>query len=393
MENKKNINKLYIVIIIISILLISLSGYVIYNNAISNNGVPSDDKLILESYSVIHETKFGGVYIKITIDDFNKLGFKYGDSVNVKFSNGYELLDLPYYNGYYVDIDESLLIAYPGYDYIKVAVNYGADLWLTANLNENDTATITLNESGKYLKIQNARDIHYTDTQGNIPDEVFGNFRNVIVGNIKDNILYRSASPSDNSYNRSPVVDRLIKEVGVNYIINLSDSEDDLKEEINKDDFNSPYFLSLYNNNRVLALSMNMQFKEQSFKDSLVKALTTMANNEGPYLIHCVEGKDRTGYVLMVIESLMGASYKEMVDDYMVTYKNYYNITKDSDIERYETIKEKNIDLMLHYIIGDENKTKDLTKINNYSSYAKEYLLMVGMSEDNINKLINKLSQ
>ena len=393
MENKKNINKLYIVIIIISILLLSLGGYVIYNKVIANNGVPSDDRLILESYSVIHETKFGGVYIKITIDDFNKLGFKYGDSVNVKFSNGYELLDLPYYNGYYVDIDESLLIAYPGYDYIKVAVNYGADLWLTANLNENDTATITLNESGKYLKIQNARDIHYTDTQGNIPDVVFGNFRNVIVGNIKDNILYRSASPSDNSHNRASVVDRLIKEVGVNYIINLSDSEDDLKEEINKKDFNSPYFLSLYNKNKVLALSMNMQFKEQSFKDSLVKALTTMANNEGPYLIHCVEGKDRTGYVLMVIESLMGASYKEMVDDYMLTYKNYYDITKDSDIERYETIKEKNIDLMLHYIIGDENKTKDLTKINNYSSYAKEYLLMVGMSEDNINKLINKLSQ
>lgn len=392
MENKKNINKLYIVIII-SILLLSLGGYLIYNKVIANNGVPSDEKLILESYSVIHETKFGGVYIKITIDDFNKLGFKYGDSVNVKFSNGYELIDLPYYNGYYVDIDESLLIAYPGYDYIKVAVNYGADLWLTANLNENDTATITLNESGKYLKIQNARDIHYTDIQGNIPDVVFGNFRNVIVGNIKNNILYRSASPSDNSHNRASVVDRLIKEVGVNYIINLSDSEDDLKEEIYKDDFNSPYFLSLYNNNKVLALSMNMQFKEQSFKDSLVKALTTMANNEGPYLIHCVEGKDRTGYVLMVIESLMGATYKEMIEDYMLTYKNYYDITKDSDIERYETIKEKNIDLMLHYIIGDENKTKDLTKINNYSSYAKEYLLMVGMSEDNINKLINKLSQ
>lgn len=95
----------------------------------------------------------------------------------------------------------------------------------------------------------------------------------------------------------------------------------------------------------------------------------------------------------MIIEELLNASYQEMVDDYMVTYENYYSITKENDKDKYETIKEKNIDLMLHYIIGDENKTKDLTKINNYSSYAKEYLLMVGMSEDNINKLINKLSQ
>ena len=35
----------------------------------------------------------------MTIDDFNNYGFKFGDSVDVKFSNGYELLDLPYYNG------------------------------------------------------------------------------------------------------------------------------------------------------------------------------------------------------------------------------------------------------------------------------------------------------
>ena len=39
----------------------------------------------------------------ISIDDFNKLGFEYGDSVNVSFTNGYELTDIPYYNGYYVD--------------------------------------------------------------------------------------------------------------------------------------------------------------------------------------------------------------------------------------------------------------------------------------------------
>ena len=41
--------------------------------------------------AVMHETEFGGVYIDITIDDFNALGFAYGDSVNVTFSNGYEM--------------------------------------------------------------------------------------------------------------------------------------------------------------------------------------------------------------------------------------------------------------------------------------------------------------
>ena len=353
----------------------------------------TNQDLKIENYDIVHETKFGGVYVKMTIDDFNKLGFKYGDSVNVKFSNGYELLDLPYYNGYYVDINEPLLVGYPGYDYIKVAVNYGDDLWLTAKLSENDKATISLNESEKYIDIQNARDIHYPDIQGDIPDIVFANFRNVTVGNIKPNILYRGASSIDNSHNRAPIVDKLIKEVKVKYIIDLSDNDDDIKGHLNKDNFNSPYFKSLYNKKKVIALSMNMQFKEHSFKNALVKGLKSITNNSGPYYIHCVEGKDRTGYVLMVIEALLGASYQEIIDDYMKTYDNYYDITEEKDIKRYQTIKEKNIDVMLHYMINDENNEKNLETITNYSKYAKEYLLSIGMKEKEINKLIKKLSK
>lgn len=379
---KKNLkNILLCTLVLLSLLFL----FVIYYN--------DKKELVIKDYAIIHETKFGGVYVKITIDDFNDLGFKFGDSVDVKFSNGYELEDLPYYNGYYVDINEALVIGYPGYDYVKVGVNYGDDLWITAKLTEDDTATISLNESGKYLKIQNARDIHYAEEQGDIPDIEFANFRNVKVGKIKEDILYRAASPVDNSHNRAAVVDKLISDAGVNYIVNLSDGDTDLVEHINKADFNSPYFLSLYSSGKVIALGMNMQFKEQSFKDNLVKGLTQMANNQGPYLIHCVEGKDRTGYVLMIIESLLGASYQEMVDDYMLTYKNYYDIIKEKDLDRYETIKDKNFDLMLHYIVGDEKQEKDLTKIKDFSKYTKNYLLSIGMSEENINKLIDNLSK
>ena len=213
------------------------------------------------------------------------------------------------------------------------------------------------------------------------------------MGNIKENILYRAASPSNNAHKRAPVVDRLIKEVNVSYIVNLSNNEQDLIELINKDDFQSPYFLSLYNDSKVLGLGMNMNFKGQDFKDKLVKGLNGIADNTGPYLIHCLEGKDRTGYVLMIIEALLGASYQEIVDDYMLTYENYYSITKECDKERYEIIKEKNIDLMLHYIINDENNEKDLSKIDDYTTYAKNYLLSIGMTEEIINQLIEKLSK
>lgn len=384
---QKNSNKKKFSFLLLSSLLITVIAVFVFF-IVKDNFKPK-----IENYPITHETKFGGVYITIEIDDFNNLGFKYGDSVNVIFSNGYELTDIPYYNGYYVDMGEPLLIAYPGYDYIKVGINYGDDLWATANLNDNDTATVNLNQHEKYLKIQNSRDIHYSDIQGDTPNNVFANFRNVNVGNLKDGILYRSASPVDNSHNRAAVVDRLITPANIQYIVNLSDDSEDLIEHINKDDFNSPYFLSLYNEGKVLPLSLDAQFKGENFKNGLIKALSSMAENEGPYLIHCVEGKDRTGYVLMIIEALLGATYDEIINDYMITYDNYYEITKEKDPERYSTIKEKNIDLMLHYVIGDEEEKQNLSKITDYSTRVKNYLVSIGMDADIIEQLIRNLSK
>ena len=54
----------------------------------------------LADCAVIHEPEFGGVYITATIEDFNALGYQYGDSVDIAFSNGYTLTDQPYYDVY-----------------------------------------------------------------------------------------------------------------------------------------------------------------------------------------------------------------------------------------------------------------------------------------------------
>ena len=90
--------------------------------------------------------------------------------------------------------------------------------------------------------------------------------------------------------------------------------------------------------------------------------------------------------------ALLGASYDEMVSDYMETYKNYYGITEDSDSERYKTIKEKNIDLMLHTLIGDKDMKEDLSAINDYSPRIRSYLVSIGLSEETIDSLIYNLS-
>ncbi|MBR0140190.1 MAG: S-layer homology domain-containing protein, partial [Firmicutes bacterium] len=44
---------------------------------------------IPEDLGLIHEPEFGGIYLTKTIDEFNAMGFNYGDSVDIYFSSGY----------------------------------------------------------------------------------------------------------------------------------------------------------------------------------------------------------------------------------------------------------------------------------------------------------------
>lgn len=323
--------------------------------------------------AIIHEEEFGGVYINTTIDDFNAMGYTYGDSVTVSFSNGYTLTGIPYYSGYYTQNGEPLLVAYPGYPYIKACINNGDDLWTVAGLQEGDTAEIALAEKGAFSAIQEARDIHYTDERNNYKtDAIFANFRSVEAGDIPKGRLYRSASPCDNQHNRASYVDALMKEAGVRFILNLSDNEEKIEGYIADPAFASPYFLSLYENGAVKPIALNMNYGSPEFKQKIADGLIALSAQEGPYLTHCTEGKDRTGFVCMLLEALCGASYDEIAEDYMTTYANYYNITKETETEKYETIVKSLLDPMLESLISDEGVdlyTADL------SVYAEQFLL------------------
>ncbi|MBR6349300.1 MAG: tyrosine-protein phosphatase [Lachnospiraceae bacterium] len=354
---------------------------------------------------IIHEPEFGGVYIEMTIEDFNALGFEYGDSVKVVFSNGYVLEDIPYYNGYYVNTGQPLLVGYPGYDYIKAAINNGddlwdeaelkamkkEDLWVGASLEEHDVASVYLNEKGKYLDIQMARDIHYYDERERYPsDEAFANFRMIKMGDIKDRILYRSASPCDNQHSRAPFVNDLIEAAGVNVILDLADTDAKIEKYIEKEDFNSPYFLTIYEKGNVIPIALNMNYRSDDFKGRIIQGFREMTAKEGPYLVHCTEGKDRTGFVCMLIEALAGADYNLIVDDYMITYDNYYEISEEKDPMRYEVIRDNVLSDMINAMIGDADV--DVTTAD-LSAYAAEYLRSGGMTDAEIEAFLARITE
>ena len=257
---------------------------------------------------------------------------------------------------------------------------YGAD--------SGDSITLTLLEKGAYLNEWLIRQLVRTNERSDYAsDEIFANFRNVAVGNMGSGTYFRSSSPVNNELCRAPYADALAREAGIRTIINLADSAEELESYFAQDDFNSPY-KSLYEQGRVVFLNMGVDYRSDDFKAKLKTGLEFLIENEGPYLVHCNEGKDRAGFVSGLLEALAGASVTEIKEDYMQTYINYYGVEYGSD--QYEKIAESNILEALREIAGLP-KGADLTGID-LEKAAENYLMGIGLSSDQVQLLKERLT-
>ena len=339
----------------------------------------------LTNYSIHRDDEFGGAYIDISIQAFNDLGFKFGDSVDLSFSNNVKYEDIGYYSGYYVPAGQELVVGYPGYDYIKFCINYGDDVYTKHEFNKDTKVTITVHEEQKYKDVEETLSISYSDDPTKYKnEEEFANFREVKGGMLKPGLIYRGASPIDNTRNRAATVDKLLEENGIKYNIDLADKEENLG---NKKYVIHDYFKDLQDDNKVLFLGMGAAYKNDDFSNKVKTMFVKILANDGPYYIHCLEGKDRTGYICMVIEALLGASYDELIEDYFITYHNYYGIEKGTS--KYDMIKGMHIDEMIRFVFDFAPKTVLLGA--NFKSKANDYLLAIGLTQAQIDAVQTKL--
>ncbi len=345
----------------------------------------------LKNASVSEDGKFGAALVNISIDDFNKLGFNLGDSCNIKFSNGYEMNDVPYFNGYYVKNNMPVIVSYPSNPYVLITYNnYG--IWDVVGLKEGDSVSITLNETGKYLATQEALGQSYSLDITEYPSaEAFSNFRSLSGGNLKENFIFRGASPVDNSRNRAKTTDTLLEENKINSIMDLADSDEDMQGYFKEEGFSSTYTKNLYEKGNIVLLSMGSSYASDTYKQSVVKGFRHILNTDGPYYIHCMEGKDRTGFVCALLEALASSTYDQMCADYMTTYKNYYGITKEKMPDKYEAVVSLYFDSFMEALHG-ESDIEELKKTD-YTEDAKTYLLQGGMSETEIEQLVKLISK
>ena len=364
------------------------------------------ETVITEVTSSVKEIqKYGNLVLTIEKKDLDAMGAEYGDVFTVSFQD--TEVYAPYCTNY-SDVDLGSIVLRNDGETLILAINMGdfATTYSIAEKVSNPDKTykwifeegktmedisllLTLTGKGEYRDEWLIHQLSRTDTREDYSsDAAFANFREIKGGKIGEGALFRSSSPINNEIGRAKYADALVKENGIRTVMNLADSEESILSYMEKEDFASPYYASLFENGDVIALNMGVSFKTREFQASLSEGLTFLASKEGPYLVHCTEGKDRAGFTSALLSALMGLTYQEIVEDYMTTYENYYHIEKGS--EQYEAVKKSNIDSMLSFIASVESDK--LSQVD-LSLKAEEFLLAIGMEEETVRKLKENLAK
>jgi hypothetical protein len=123
------------------------------------------------------------------------------------------------------------------------------------------------------------------------------------------------------------------------------------------------------------------------FSFKLKKGFRFMLEHNAPYLIHCFQGIDRTGFMVMILEMLMGAGKEEIVNEYMMSFLGQPDFKNGSKSYKNEKNNFCRV-LDIIYNIGKISEEDDLAKV------AKNYLSKkIGLTLDEINLLKLMLSK
>ena len=343
--------------------------------------------------------KYGNLELTIPGSELDKAGFEYGDLLKITV-DGKEFT-VPYGTNY-SDVDQGSTILRNSEGHLTLAMNMGDfagkngiatkktnedktyEWYYAAETNIPAVVTIEMGEKGGYYDewlIHQLKRTNNREDYKHLSDAEFANFRNVATTGMGKNALYRSSSPINDEIGRNTYADKAAEAAGVKTFMNLANDEATAK---GYKGFDSTY----YSKQNVVYLNLGVDFTAADFKTGLATGLRYFTTHEGPYLVHCTEGKDRAGFVSALLECYMGATYDEVVADYMVTYYNYYGVTKEAEPAKYDAILRSNIVKTLQTAFGVEDlKTADLKQ------EATDFFKELGLTESELTTLTANLSK
>jgi len=328
--------------------------------------------------TVTRINQFGAI-----VFDLNGIDLAYGDSVDVVFSGGYQFKAIPFYPDFYGKMDDVALTVFQN---ALVIGGVARNPNLTARIEPGETAVITLEQKGRYreeFEAYNTNDATYR-APGQT-DEDFLNAREVTVGAIQPGRLYRGSSPFDAEYGRVELMGAYIATHNIRAVLNLADSQERLEAIQGL----PAYTASLFKQGRVIPCHLGIDFLDPKTMQGVGKGFSELTELELPWLIHCSLGRDRTGAVCAVVEALCGASYDEIVQDYMTSYDTLHNIEMNPDSLQYRLFKLR-IDEILAAIAEIEIEQLPHTDLHRA---AVGYLLRCGMTQAQIDRLVGLLTE
>ena len=329
--------------------------------------------------------EFGAAMLDFTEADMTEAGFTLGDVISITVDD--IVLIMPYYDGYYTRNGEYLCVAYPTYPSICfTANNIGLPEELTGL--EGHTVVIKMVEKGGRLDVQTALSMSYTLDRKDYPDftdEQFANARTSKGGRLASGVLHRSSSPFCDDINRASYVSEYMESEKVKTVLNLADTEEKMKSYDMP-----PYSRQLWEEGNVILCPLKADPTADDFNKRLIAALKELPSRPAPYIVHCMEGKDRTGYVCALLEGLCGATYEEIVDDYLITYNNFFHLNPGNSPELCNTLVSLRLNTCLMYYAGVSDEAQ-LPNVD-YAKAFSAYLLSHGMNHQQLDALIQVLT-
>jgi protein tyrosine/serine phosphatase len=207
------------------------------------------------------------------------------------------------------------------------------------------------------------------------------NFREIRAGAIPPNVLYRSNHPIFNGNQVDNIILSAIY-AKIKTVINLSDNTYTLRSKVAA----CLWYKNIFDNDNVIALHINMKFDPLSreFCNKIKEGLLFMDNRHSPYLIHCEAGIDRTGFLAIILEALMGANIHDLAEDYMLSFMDKSEFSPDG--YKYGSIFIRNLFARI--------KSGFAENYENWQDLALKYLMEnVGMTDYEINQLEKTLSE
>lgn len=302
----------------------------------------------------VAKTNNSSVTLNISMAQLAEKNIEIGDSVNIKFNTGYNVEDVAILNGEFLNTGRHVIIVGDENSKPVFQIQNIEDTWGKASLDENSVAQFSLCSKAKFKSLNDAlKRPLLTDTQ---------NVRSIRGGNLKLLDVFR-ASESKTSGQLNAISKEFMKQISIKNTINLSDNS---------------YGVTCFN------------IKDVNCNKLVCDTLFALVKNNSSTLLWSTN-EDLTAYTCAIIEAIGGASYDEIVADYMETYKNYYGITKDETPQEYEAVKTWHIDAFLHQLTKTPSDF-DLHR-SNFAYDAEMYLRARQVHTDDIEKIKSRLCQ